>query len=178
MILILLFRWPFTYGDDFLGSLATLGTFYITHYFRKELKLRPYARLTSYIPVVGLSAFGCYFFNAGYVTCNILRADSCPLCISTQASIGQLFFGLCYPLFMAPVVCFYLADKIMTYPVPPIFRAPREVFLLFSKLVRKNQRPFLVIGAMHMLSASIITFNKQNCIMNLELDSKTARKIT
>ncbi|GFU32104.1 hypothetical protein NPIL_581741 [Nephila pilipes] len=46
--------WPFLYGNDFLGILSAANGSFFMHTVRKELKLRQYAPLTCYLPVVGI----------------------------------------------------------------------------------------------------------------------------
>lgn len=169
------FRWSFKYGDSILGCLTVFGGLVITRIFRRELKLLPYARLTCYAPVVGVASVTCFVFQNIFVSSEIVKSNRCPLCVSTKAIIGQVAFGLGYPLLAASLVCFYTADKLLTYPVPPLLKAPREVFQLAKKIVLKNPRPYLIIGAVHMIASSIITFQKQQTMARLNFKSSNYR---
>ena len=166
-----LFRWAFKYGDDILACLTIFGNIYVTHKFRRELKLLPYARLTCYLPVVGIGALSCYIFNNIIISSRIVKSNKCPLCVSTRATLGQIAFGLAYPLVAATTVCFFMADRLLTYPVPPLTRAPREVFNLAKRIVLKNPRPYLIIGAIHMIASAFITFQKHDTLMKLQQQS-------
>lgn len=150
-----------------MGCLTVFGGIAITRIFRRELKLLPYARLTCYVPVVGIASLTCYVYQNVVVSTQIVKSNRCPLCVSTKAVVGQVMLGLGYPVFAATLVCFYTADKLLTYPVPPLIKAPREVFQLAKKILVKNTRPYLIIGAMHMIASSIITFQKQETMARL-----------
>lgn len=119
------------------------------------------------MPVVGIASMTCFGFQNIIISSQIVKSNRCPLCVSTKAIIGQVMLGVGYPLLAASTVCFYMADKLLTYPVPPLLKAPREVFQLAKKIVLKNPRPYLIIGAMHLIASSIITFQKQQTMSRL-----------
>lgn len=126
-----------------------------------------YARVTCYMPVVSIASLGCFGFQNLLISSQIVKSNNCPLCLSTKAIIGQVMLGVGYPMIASALVCFYTADKLLTYPVPPLLKAPREVFQLAKKIVLKNPRPYLILGAMHFIAGSFITFQKQQTMANL-----------
>ncbi|XP_015919594.1 uncharacterized protein [Parasteatoda tepidariorum] len=158
--------WSFKHGDDILCGSAALTSFYISYFFRKQLKLRHYSKLTCYTPVVGLSTAACFVVQSGIINSNILSADRCPLCILTKASYLQLGVGLIYPLLMAPTVNFYIADKLLTYPIPPLGRAPREVYQLWLKFILKIPRPIFISAAAQVFLATLITQQKMAFVIS------------
>lgn len=156
--------------------IAGAGGLFTTFVFRKALKIRPYARMTCYFPVVGVAALSTYLISAGVISAEIVMSKKCPLCIWTKANLGQFATGVVYPLIGAPVVCFYMADRLLTYPVPPLVRAPREAFTLFYKIVSKNSRPFLIIGAVNIIACSIVTYLKQDAFQTVEYKTLMRRQ--
>ncbi|XP_035215445.1 uncharacterized protein LOC118189023 [Stegodyphus dumicola] len=168
--------WPFVYGDEIASTMSIGSSIYIIHFFRKQLKIRQYGRLTCYTPVVGLASFFTYALQSIYVTEDILMEKSCPLCVSLRASLGHVAFGVVYPMILAPIIGFFLADKLLTYPVPSLTRAPKETLNVWLRLVKKNTRAFSILAALHFAGAMFITYQKEKSYFELKLKSQPAVK--
>lgn len=132
--------------------------------------------MTCYMPSVGLSALSTFAFHHIIISGDIVAARSCPLCIQTKASLIQLAIGVGYPIIAASSVCFFTAEKLLTYPIPPLFRAPKEVFALFGKIILKTPRPYLVISALHLIATSFITYEKQKSFFKIDHELSKPRK--
>lgn len=75
--------------------------------------------------------------------------------------------GVAYPLLVAPLVGFYLADRLLTYPVPPLRRAPRELLKLWWTLILKNNARGLCASAVLQGAVMMyITQEKQVFVMD------------
>ncbi|KFM64942.1 hypothetical protein X975_09645, partial [Stegodyphus mimosarum] len=75
---------------------------------------------------------------------------------------------------LAPVIAFFLADKLLTYPVPPLARAPKETFNVWLKLVKKNTRAFSILAALHVAGATFITYQKEKSFFELKMKTQPA----
>ncbi|GIX86307.1 uncharacterized protein CDAR_590121 [Caerostris darwini] len=158
--------WAFKFGDDVLGIMNAVSGAFVMHEVRKHLKLRPHVRGTCYIPVTALAYTLTDVFHSNYISRKILERDSCSLCITTKAGIIQAALGVAYPLIISPIIGFYMADKLLTYPIPSIHRAPQELFYLWMKIVAKNRRFILVSSTIQIVAAALVTFEKQSFFFN------------
>ncbi|GFR07340.1 uncharacterized protein TNCT_382451 [Trichonephila clavata] len=158
--------WSFVYGNDLLGILSSINGSFIMHGVRKELKLRPYAPLTCYFPVASIGYVVTDIIHSHYVTKKVLQAEGCSLCTVTKGAILQASMGVAYPLLLSPLIGFYMADRLLTYPVPSINRAPKEVFWLWIKMVTRNPRFVINSIILQLVAASYVIVEKQKFFWN------------
>lgn len=142
------------------------SSFYIMYNVRQHLKLRNFAPATCYLPVAGLSCFFAEMAQDHFVTSRVLTGRTCPMCISTYAGTLQMFLGVGYPLIIAPLIGFYLADRLLTYPVPPLRRAPGELLRLWWSLIMKNPRPLFSSAILQGAVMMFVTQQKQEFVMD------------
>ncbi|XP_054722874.1 uncharacterized protein LOC129232798 [Uloborus diversus] len=159
--------WPFSFGDNILSLVSCLGAYHTTYYLRKVLNVRPYARLTCYSPVMGMAGIASFLFQSEHITAKVLERGECSLCVALRSAAGQVGCGTIYPLLIAPIICFYLADRLLSYPVPPLARAPMEVLKLYGRLLAKNPRPFFGFAAANVVAAFAISLQKQRLYTEL-----------
>ncbi|GFY70770.1 uncharacterized protein TNIN_271331 [Trichonephila inaurata madagascariensis] len=158
--------WPFVYGNDLLGILNGINGSFFMHGIRKELKLRPYAPFTCYFPVATIGYVVTDLIHSQYITKKVLQTESCTLCTVTTGAILQASMGVAYPLILSPLLGFYMADRLLTYPVPSINRAPKEVFRLWLKMVTRNPRFVINSVILQLIAASYVTVEKQKFFWN------------
>ncbi|KAG8178223.1 hypothetical protein JTE90_025107 [Oedothorax gibbosus] len=158
--------WHFRWGGDIGAFMGSLSALYIMYNLRRELKLRQYARLTCYLPVIGMAGFLTETMYDVFITPQILTGRKCPLCISTKAAALQIGLGVVYPLVLSPLIGFYLADRLLTYPVPSLSRAPGEMLKLWAKLVLKSPRPLIASAVLQGAVMAYITNEQQLFVIN------------
>ncbi|CAL1280636.1 unnamed protein product [Larinioides sclopetarius] len=158
--------WSFKYGNDLLGIMNAMNGSLIMHNIRKQLNLRPYARVTCYAPIAALSYILTDGFHANFITRQILGFESCPICIVIKAGLMQASLGVAYPFVLAPLIGFYISDRLLTYPVPSIHRAPKELFNLWLKMITKNPRFIYASITIQVVAACLVTSEKQSFFYN------------
>ncbi|XP_013787901.1 uncharacterized protein LOC106471827 [Limulus polyphemus] len=157
--------WPFTYGQVLISAISGAGGFYCNHYYRKCMKLRNCARMSTYIPVVVLPSLLTPILHSTLITSDILIGKTpCSLCVQIKAMALQVTIGALYPMVLAPLGCFQFAERYLTYPLPSIRDSPREVFRLYQKLTAARLPQFGVNVMIQALLAWFITHKEITCL--------------
>ncbi|XP_045131666.1 transmembrane protein 126A-like [Portunus trituberculatus] len=99
--------------------LSTCSATYINAHYRKVVKLRNQAFMTTLLPVIiAPSLLGGMFHHQFVHRPLILETFKCPVCVEIRGGMVQLFTGFVYPLMLAPLAAMQFAARLYTYPVP------------------------------------------------------------
>lgn len=119
--------------------LSTCAATYINAHYRKVVKLRNQAFVTTLLPVIiAPSLLGGMFHHQFVHRPLILETFKCPVCVEMRGGMVQLFCGFVYPLTLAPLAAMQFAARLYTYPLPD---AKKPLLLLME--IGKITKPIL-----------------------------------
>ncbi|KAK8751395.1 hypothetical protein OTU49_014584, partial [Cherax quadricarinatus] len=122
-----------------LSSISSCTAAYINSHYRRAVKLRNYAFVPTFIPVVLLPSIVSTLLHHHFVQTPLLMQKlQCPVCLELKGGAVQLFSGFIYPMVLAPLSAFQFATRLYTYPLPSV----GEPKALMKELIRMT-RPIL-----------------------------------
>lgn len=157
--------WPFTYGLGILAAATSASGVYFNYYYRRKVHLGSYGGLATYAPLVILPAIITGIVHPTFVTRGILEGTSCPVCLEVRAIALQVSIGLLYPVVLAPISAFSLANSYYTYSIPPTIRG---VLKLWWSMSKKLTVPMNVIAVTQVLLAAFVTYSEQKTWARLQ----------
>ncbi|XP_042858813.1 transmembrane protein 126A-like [Penaeus japonicus] len=130
-----------------ISALGSCTAAYINAHYRKAVRLRHNAFVSSLIPVVVLPPLVGTLLHHHFVQRPLLlQKFQCPVCIEIRAGGIQLFAGFIYPMVLAPLAAFQFAARLYTYPLPEVSQ-PKALFREFIKMTSPiKSKLFLLAG--------------------------------
>ncbi|KAK3887658.1 hypothetical protein Pcinc_008243 [Petrolisthes cinctipes] len=109
---------------------------YFNAYYRKVVRLRNQAFITTFLPVVILPSLAGSLLHHQFVQRPLLLQEiQCPVCLELRGGMLQMFSGVVYPMLLAPIAAFQYAVRLYTYSMPDI-TTPRLWFKEYCKLTK------------------------------------------
>ncbi|XP_047474817.1 transmembrane protein 126A-like [Penaeus chinensis] len=144
----------FPYAVSALGSCSAA---YINAHYRKAVKLRHNAFVSSLIPVVVLPPLVGTLMHHHFIQRPLLlQKFQCPVCLELRAGAIQLFAGFIYPMVLAPVAAFQFAARLYTYPLPPVSQ-PKALLKEFIKLTSPVKSKLYVLAGIQLAAGMLWT---------------------
>ncbi|XP_063863675.1 uncharacterized protein LOC135102393 isoform X3 [Scylla paramamosain] len=131
--------------------LSTGSATYINAYYRKVVKLRNQAFMSSLLPVIiAPSLLGGMLHHQFVHRPLILETFKCPVCVELRGGMVQLFCGFVYPLMLAPLAAMQFAARLFTYPVPDA-KKPLLLLMEIHKITKPILPKFYILAALQFI---------------------------
>lgn len=142
--------YAFHYNNIILSSSAALSAVYINYRFRRALKLRNFAFISTYtaavcIPVVSSAVLHGLVVVKPMITRQGATASQCPVCLESKSGLIQMMGGVLYPMILSPLASIPFADRYMTIAVPSVMHEPKLVLEMIAKMLRPVSKTLLII---------------------------------
>lgn len=136
----------------FSSALLTSGSAaYINAHYRKVVKLRHHAFLTTLIPViVAPSVVGGLLHHQLVQRPLLLETFKCPVCLELRGGMVQMLAGFAYPLLLAPMAAMQFAVRLYTYPVPDA-KNPKNVVREIYKITKPVLPKFYMLAGLQII---------------------------
>ncbi|KAG7173650.1 Transmembrane protein 126A-like, partial [Homarus americanus] len=119
-----------------LSALSSGSGAYINSYYRKVVKLRNQAFISTLLPVVILPSVVASLLHHHFVQRPlVLQTFQCPVCLELRGGAVQFFAGFVYPMVLGPLAAFQFATRLYTYALPSVSE-PKAWIKEFFKMTR------------------------------------------
>jgi len=121
---------------------------YINRHYRKALRLRNHAFISTLLPVVVLPSLAGAIVHDVFVQRPLITGEiKCPVCLEVRGGVLQAFCGFFYPLVLAPAAALSFSTRYHTYYMPEINKDPKAVMKELWKLTKPVWNKFYLIAA-------------------------------
>ena len=146
------------YGALGLSVLTAACSVAVTAHYRSVLRLRSHGLITALAPAMAIPAASVGVTHHVLVVRDLLLFETpCPVCVNLRAVGIQLGFSVLLPVVMGTISNFHLAERKLTYPLPPLAQDPRTWAATWRTLSRPLARPLAVMAALNAVCAAFVT---------------------